>query len=803
MASAKKKTTTSSAKKAGKKAAKKAAKKTKKKSAKKVSNKKSGTQMSIRGESAEGVQLKIVDNTETKIRIRTPLNTDKAMYQTARVSGAVFVVMGALLAVVNAQVIERSALLANIECATGSPECTEDGRYTDPSPYDKPGTLDAAGSNGTTENKNGTRNNLQVVTEVTSELIVQAEMPLSGVIEVMAETGHEVEVVTLYAFNRETRNSSKVGIMESANGQQFTLMWDTTEYRDGEYKLEIEIMDRSGAFYDGGHIVVQVGEKIFEEEDTSDETNNDDVSEEEEDEADPIIVDDIVDSNRFLRPHVSIELSHSDAVSEVVDVKVFVADAESVELYAQDRYSQTKKYLGRAKNEEEDLWRIRFHSDIFPNGEYKIFAVITNEFGEYSSEEWLLSIKNKIKDAITEDDALYINDLKTLGNEVDKELSEDNISFREKFDSALEDGVVNDGEFVADEPVDDENEIEEDNLISESEEDEEDTNTKDRALSDVSENDRVKLDEYLFDLRIAEREGNPVGVEEVRQKIDEFSEDLNDQPQVNDEILTVLQEEMDTIVREERIIRERVGDKVFDDSDRDGISDYDEVNLYDTDPFSADSDNDGFVDGAEIENGFDPKDDRREALIEYESPKERGTVREDILAVEAVETLVRRDEIEEVPDEVEQAVISAPKALIRGKGLPNSYITLYIFSTPIVVTVKTDEDGSWSYTFDKELEDGEHEVYVGVTDNAGRIVAKSNPFTFVKTAEAFVPVDANVGAGMVIPEPQTPGFLSENVILIVMSFIVIAMGLILILLGMHVEARTREEDALPQGALTS
>ena len=52
--------------------------------------------------------------------------------------------------------------------------------------------------------------------------------------------------------------------------------------------------------------------------------------------------------------------------------------------------------------------------------------------------------------------------------------------------------------------------------------------------------------------------------------------------------------------------------------------------------------------------------------------------------------------------------------------------------------VKTDADGSWEYRFDKELEDGEHEVYVGVTDNAGKIIAKSEPFVFIKEAQALM-----------------------------------------------------------------
>ncbi len=42
------------------------------------------------------------------------------------------------------------------------------------------------------------------------------------------------------------------------------------------------------------------------------------------------------------------------------------------------------------------------------------------------------------------------------------------------------------------------------------------------------------------------------------------------------------------------------------DSDHDGLSDYDEIHIYHTDPNKADTDGDGFSDGSEIKNGFSP-----------------------------------------------------------------------------------------------------------------------------------------------------------------------------------------------------
>ena len=74
---------------------------------------------------------------------------------------------------------------------------------------------------------------------------------------------------------------------------------------------------------------------------------------------------------------------------------------------------------------------------------------------------------------------------------------------------------------------------------------------------------------------------------------------------------------------------------------------------------------------------------------------------------------------------------------IKGKALPNSFVTIYIYSLPIIVTVKADANGAWTYTLDKELDDGEHEIYVATTDNTGKIAAKSAPFTFTKQTSSM------------------------------------------------------------------
>lgn len=247
---------------------------------------------------------------------------------------------------------------------------------------------------------------------------------------------------------------------------------------------------------------------------------------------------------------------------------------------------------------------------------------------------------------------------------------------------------------------------------------------------------------------------------------------------------TSIQQRVDTF---ETVRRERTEADSAVDSDGDGISDIDETVLYKTNPRSADSDNDGFADGVEIINGFDPTDAKVEAAIVYKSPKETvGVIRSEKLKVTSVVPEIV------VPSDVQEKQL---RTVVTGTGLPNSFVTLYIFSTPTVVTVRTEADGSFAYTFSKELEDGEHQVFVALTDNTGDIVAQSEPFTFIKEAEAFTAVDAATTVAGTAAEDTAP-----TPYRVVLSMSVFALGILLIMLGLGLRTNRPESNEVEQPA---
>ncbi len=181
------------------------------------------------------------------------------------------------------------------------------------------------------------------------------------------------------------------------------------------------------------------------------------------------------------------------------------------------------------------------------------------------------------------------------------------------------------------------------------------------------------------------------------------------------------------------------------DTDNDGLSDVNEL-LLGTDPINPDSDGDGYIDGDEIRTGYDPlkfsPGDKSDKMI-FQSPKEKGDINDEFKVTDAQFKKAR-----ESANYTGQDIIS-----LKGVAIPNSFVNIYIYSdTPIIVTVKTDSLGHWNYELDKNLENGEHEVYVVLTDNTGKITSKSKAFNFIKTAEAISLEEAE----MVKQQTQSP-----------------------------------------------
>jgi hypothetical protein len=229
------------------------------------------------------------------------------------------------------------------------------------------------------------------------------------------------------------------------------------------------------------------------------------------------------------------------------------------------------------------------------------------------------------------------------------------------------------------------------------------------------------------------------------------------------------------LAEKERVIDSRAGDLVFEDSDQDGLSDYDETYIYKTDPKNAKTKGTGRNDGEKVRDGINPLSDSEEKMA-YQDPREdKESYVSSTYKVNKVQ-LIKENERSEL--------------VFEGVALPNSYITLYIYSTPIIVTVKTDSSGAWTYELEQELEDGEHQMYVATVDNSGKILARSNPILFTKSAEA-----ATIGiAGSLEQSVGAQTFLKDNFILITLAVLIAVVILTMMFVGNHKDIRSAVVD---------
>ncbi len=253
---------------------------------------------------------------------------------------------------------------------------------------------------------------------------------------------------------------------------------------------------------------------------------------------------------------------------------------------------------------------------------------------------------------------------------------------------------------------------------------------------------------------------------------------------------------------EHRLFLTRTGARAFIDSDNDGVLDFDEVNIYKTDPNNADTDSDGFQDGAELLAQTNPRggmvvfEDVNEQIaggtvssmkkriadesVIFENPMITGETDPSILVVKSVEV------VEIAQDDM--GTTTTKKLKFEGIAPPNSFITLYIFSDPLIVTVKADATGSWTYILNKELPLGTHLVYGAITNTEGHILVKSEPFQFVKTLEAV-----SFGGSVLPSEKQHTRFPSGASLYALFAVIIGILGIALSVAGFVIKHEGKKE----------
>ena len=462
-----------------------------------------------------------------------------------------------------------------------------------------------------------------------------------------------------------------------------------------------------------------------------------------------------------------------------------------VEMYALPTFSSTPIFLGKAIK-KDNVWVYFLDGTILPVNTYNVFAKVVNSDSSFKTEPINISIQ-KAEISTTEtsvSDTEIVNPL-ILTEKV-----------KENFDSAEVNSLEQRSTyFEAEEKTSDitemSNEVngEGESETSNPEHQVSTINTEleaqkeaDELLNTVHNELNLLLQKYASSIQGDDDNIKRLAMDEINRLRDSLIIKAKTQIEtkdISDKIALVItnkfNELLEKVEKYESLLRER-SELITKDTDGDGITDFDETNLYKTNPNSPDTDGDGIIDGIEITKGFNPLNSDSEAIINFQSPKEVNYVDEEILQIESITPIT------EIAEDNNTKPLMAE---IKGKALPNSFVTLFIYSSPTIVTVKADSDGNFVYTLEKELEEGEHEVYVAMTDNVGSIVARSKPFQFVKTAEAFTPVDAENQNVVETRDIYQDTELSSYNTIAAMG--IISFGLILLMLGHTLRTRPEEE----------
>lgn len=212
------------------------------------------------------------------------------------------------------------------------------------------------------------------------------------------------------------------------------------------------------------------------------------------------------------------------------------------------------------------------------------------------------------------------------------------------------------------------------------------------------------------------------------------------------------------------------------DADGDGLPD-DLEKRVGTDLKNSDTDGDGFTDSEELKNGYNPlgsgklPDDYKEKI----SPVDWAMIQNKTLSHPTTDGTESKDfTVSAIANIGSSKNGSSSKGYaLNGKADPNSVVTLYLYSDlPLVATAKTDEYGNWKYEFDESLVDGEHEVYVTVNDNTGKVTSKSKPLSFfVNEAKAVSVQDFVSSQSAAAPKESEKAIQSYTIIAIAITII--------------------------------
>ena len=161
-----------------------------------------------------------------------------------------------------------------------------------------------------------------------------------------------------------------------------------------------------------------------------------------------------------------------------------------------------------------------------------------------------------------------------------------------------------------------------------------------------------------------------------------------------------------------------------EDTDRDGLADFEETHRFLTSSTSPDTDDDGIMDGVEVIMGFEALDSTPETTARF---TDTAATFETLLGIEVVVPVAWHTNLRTETEAI------ALLAEVSGFAIPGSYVVLNVPEAGLKTLFKVNSSGKFSVLLNTELPNGTYSIVAAYLDNYGRVVGKSRAFSFTKT----------------------------------------------------------------------
>lgn len=460
---------------------------------------------------------------------------------------------------------------------------------------------------------------------------------------------------------------------------------------------------------------------------------------------------------------VSLELKNlSD--STYLKVKTGTYTPNRVEIYSEAEDSGHSIFLGQATLVQSD-WVFSLSAIDLPNYNHVIYASFLDKDNSYKTEGVTYTPKGQVfgNGVVSADSSLLVQKV----NLAFQSETFDNTSRQEYFTSM----EVETGNFFSDEEV----EFASAGLISKINSTMlEHENELNALLSNYATAVQGGVD---FVIRLAEAQLE-ASADRIANEVKSYTGEANTLPNIKS-ILALRFKDMQSVVSDaERNVSIKSNSLTSRDSDSDGVSNYDEVINFNTNPDLVDTDNDGVIDSVEVINLTNPgESDIVNSLVLGQSFDD--VFRTETISIDRVDPLITTNSRTKAEERY---------VVVKGKAIPNSFVNIITEGSSVVGIIKTGATGDFAYTLERELPRGKNQLSLALVNNDGDIITLSKPFNFSNTANALSAAAADSSAMSLQKITDSVRTKPE---IVTASVGVVAFGLILLLLSQTLRNRRK------------